>query len=143
MTLNVKVAGPTASDGGATTFSVTWMVCGPPVRVRPLLATPVIEMVPLSLPTGSVAEITFTLKEALPPVITAEAGVTINQLLVVVGVIVMLPVQVPMMAMVKCCGGGLEPASLLKVALAMDGACSVQGGCTTNVTTTFCGEPIA
>lgn len=143
VTLNVNAEELTLSDGGATTVSVTEIVCGPPLKARPWLSTPTIEMVSLSLPVGSFAEVTFTLKVALPPVITAEAGVTVNQLLVTVGVMVILPVQGPMMPIVKRCAEGLEPASLLKVSLVTDGAWSVQGGCTTSVTITFCGEPTA
>ena len=99
------------------------------------------EIESLSFPAPRDADVTVTVKVALPPLIVAEGGVTDSQLCVTVGVMVTLPVQAPKMPMVKVWVAGLVPTSLLKVSPAGEGACSVHGGCSDSVTVIVWGVP--
>ena len=71
-----------------------------------------------------------------------EPGETANQLPpVAIAVSVTLPVQAPVMPIVKVCAVGFVPASALNVSADGEGAWSVQDGCTVSVIATVCGEP--
>ena len=67
----------------------------------PLPSTAASELEPFTVPTARDADVTVAVKVVLPPVIVAEGGVMTSQLCVLVGVIVILPVQAPMMLMVN------------------------------------------
>jgi len=142
VTLIVSPAGPTVRAGGAFTVSVTLTVCGLPAMARPP-STAASETEPLYFPAARAAEVTFTVKVVLPPLMVAGAGVTVNQLCVAVGVIVTFPVHAPMIPMVKCWLAGFVPASALKFSWADEGASSVHGGCSVSVTAIVCGLPTA
>jgi len=110
--------------------SVTLTVCGLPARVLvPLLAANVI--VPLYEPTARFAEVTLTVKVALPPLGVVEGGVTASQPVPVataaVGVIVTPLSHVPVTAIVKLCEPGLVPVSAVKARFDCEGACKVHG----------------
>lgn len=84
----------------------------------------------------------------LPPVSTVAApGVTANQPApepnVMVGVIVTLPLHAPAAPTVKVCLAGFCPLVAANVADEIDGAWSVQAGCTVIVTGIVWGVPMA
>src|SRR5258708_29340342 len=120
-------SGPAVSPGGDPTFNVTPTVCGLPVIVvAPFTAANDIE--PRYIPAASAADVTVTVKVALPPPTTvAEAGVTASQPVpddsVKVGVIVTLPAQVPLTPTSKVCVAGFVPPSVEKVSPATEGPC--------------------
>ena len=99
------------------TLVVTPTCWGLPVIVMPPPSTAASEMVPVYDPAESDADVTVTVNVAvlLPLVTTDERGVTASQFLpspvVAVGVMVTLPVQVPVTPMVKVCVDGFNPTS--------------------------------
>src|SRR5215472_16570734 len=101
----VNERGFTARAGGFNTLRVTPTACGLPTMVMPL-STAESEIEPVYVAAGSVAEVTLTVKVALPPLVTvALTGETANQPLpdarVTVGVMVTFPRQAPMTPTVK------------------------------------------
>ena len=144
-TLKVSGPGPVVSAGGASTFNVTATVCGLPVIATPL-STAASEIEPVYVPAASAADVTVTVKVALLPLATfAEAGDTASQPvpfpIVTVGVIFTVPTQDPITPIVKFCTGGFELTAVEKVSAGTGGFCSVQEGCTVNVTVIVCGVP--
>ncbi len=127
------------------------------IVVPPFTAASDIE--PRYFPASSAADVTVTVKVALPPPTTvAEAGVTASQPVpeadvtasppvpeasVTVGVMVTLPVQVPLTPTSKVCVAGFVPLSVEKVSPATEGPCSVHTDCccTVSVTEICCGVP--
>ena len=139
--LNVSEAGAVERAGGDNTLRLTPTDCGLPAIAAPALLNAASEIVPPYDPAASAAEVTVTVKVAVPLAATvAEEGDTANQpeplLMVAVGVMVTLPVHAPTTPTVKVCAAGFAPASLLKVSLATEGACNVHAGCTVSVTFT-------
>ena len=135
--LKVSEAGAVERTGGDNTLRLTPTDCGLPAITVPAAS----EIVPPYDPAASAAEVTVTVKVAVPLAATvAEEGDTANQpeplLMVAVGVMVTLPVHAPITPTVKVCAAGFVPASLLKVSLATEGACNVHAGCTVSVTFT-------
>ena len=132
MTLMVNPLGDglTVSAGAAITASATPTVCGLPVMVIPLPSTADRETVSLYTPTARDAEVTVTVNVVLPPLMTAEVGVTANQLWVTAGVTVILPVQPPMIPIVKLwlTGLGFVPTSALRFSCAREAGCNVHAG---------------
>ncbi len=142
VTLKVSDVGETARTGSASTFSVMATVCGLfTIEMPP--STAAIEMVPLYCPGASEDEATVTVKVVDPWLILTEPGETANQLPpVAIAVSVTLPLQVPVMPIVKVCAAGFVPASTLKVSADDEGACREHGGCTVSETAMLCGVPI-
>ena len=113
--MKVSGPGPMVSAGGARTLVVIVSGWGLPVMAMPL-STAASEMAPLYDPAERDADVTVTLNVAVLPLVTgAEAGETASQLpplpVVAVGVMVTLPVQVPVTPMVKVCVVGFNPTS--------------------------------
>lgn len=141
-TLKVSEVGATDSTGGAMTLRVMATACGLLTIAMPL-STAEMEMEPLYCPAASEAEVTETVKVVEPWVMLTEEGETDSQLPPVgVAFKVTLPVQVPVMPIEKVWFCGFVPASVLKVSAFGEGACKVQGGCTTSVTVMVCGVPM-
>ena len=95
---------------------VTPTCWGLPVIVKPPPSTAASEMVPVYDPAESDADVTATVNVAVLPLVTTdEEGVTASQFppspVVAVGVMVTLPVQVPVTPMVKVCVEGFNPTS--------------------------------
>src|SRR5260370_21627038 len=93
-------SGPAVSPGGDPTFNVTPTVCGLPVIVVPPF-TAANDIEPRYFPAASAADVTVTVKVALPPPTTVAApAVTATQPVpddpVTGGVIVTLPAQLPL-----------------------------------------------
>lgn len=128
------------------------------IVVPPFTAASDIE--PRYFPAASAADVTVIVKVALPPPTTvAEAGVTASQPVpeagvttasppvpeasVTVGVMVTLPVQVPLTPTEKVCVAGFVPPLVEKVSLATEGLCRVHTdcSCTVSVTEICCGVP--
>src|SRR5579875_40322 len=117
LTLNVSAPGPAFSTGAAITLVVIPTCCGLPSVVIPLLSTAASETVPLYVPAESEADVTVTVNVALLPLVTCAAdGVTASQFppspVVTVGVIVTLPLHVPLTAMLNVWVVGFKPTSV-------------------------------
>ena len=108
--------GPVVRAGKVRTPAVTVSDWGLPVMTMPLLSTAASEMMPLYDPAERDADVTVTVNVAVLLLVTgAEAGETASQLpplpVVAVGVMVTLPVQVPVTPTVKVCVVGFNPTS--------------------------------
>jgi hypothetical protein len=146
VTLMVSEEGVTVSVGVAFTVNEIPTVCELPTMGTPALVA-VSEIVAVYDPAVRAAEFTLTLKVAVSPeAIFAGSGVTVSQPVpesrATFGLIVTLPLQVPVALAVNVWTAGFVPACVLKVSSVTGNSCNAHEGCTLNVMETLCSEPM-